>query len=85
MLPSTLGELRERAAVLQMNPDDAAAHFWLGGNYGSYGKAKGVEVTLEMDAPSPQDPEVMYRLVQVIHMPGGSFEAINQALTGEEE
>ncbi len=44
-----------------------------------------VEVTLELDRPSPTDPEQYYRLVHVIRIPAGRLDLINQALTGEEQ
>ena len=42
-----------------------------------------LEVTLELDEPSPRNLEENYRLVQIIPLAGADLDAINAAITGE--
>ena len=48
--------------ALKLNPDSVEAHFWLGGNLGSYGEAKGVLKSLTLVKPIRHEMQEVLRL-----------------------
>ncbi len=48
--------------AVRLNPNSAAAHFWLAGNYGSFGEVKGVLKSLALVKPIRQELNEVMRL-----------------------
>lgn len=63
--------------AVERNPDSAAAHYWLGVNYGLYGQAKGILKSLSLRDPIKEEMNAVIKL-DPGHEGGGAYRVLGR-------